>query len=125
MGREDLRGQPQFMDQTTRGQHADAVDDVLIAWTRTLSKRDVVDRLRANKIPVAPVRTLPEVANDENMHARGMLNHINHPEFGNVVLPRSPLRFGAETPVTLQPSPSLGEHSGPVLTDWLQQPGTD
>ena len=35
--------------------------------------------------------------NDPHMHGRGMLERIDHPELGNIVVPTSPLRLhGAE-----------------------------
>ena len=40
----------------------------------------------AAKVPCAPVRELSEVMVDENMHARGSLQWVDHPELGRVVL---------------------------------------
>jgi CoA:oxalate CoA-transferase len=108
-----------FADQKTRGKYGDEVDEVVNAWSCKLNKAEVVELLRAHNVPVAPVRTIPEVVEDPHMHSRGTLHRVKHPEFGDVVLPHSPLRFEGEQRVSLQPSPRLGEHTYKVLDDWL------
>ena len=89
------------------------------AWSSSFNKAELVDLLRAHNVPVAPVRTLPEVVEDSHMHGRGTLQRVQHPEFGDVILPHSALRFEGEQRVPVQPSPRLGEHTYQVLSDWL------
>ena len=117
--REDLAQDPRFADQKSRGEHADVVDAVVNEWSSQLPKVEVVRRLRKATVPVAPVRTLPEVSEDPHMHARGTLQRVDHPTFGEVVLPHSPLRFHGEQRAPVRPNPDLGEHSAAVLTEWL------
>ena len=119
MGQDGVTDNPHFADQKTRGKYGDEVDVVVNAWSSTLKKAEVVELLRAHNVPVAPVRTVPEVVEDPHMHSRGTLHRIKHPEFGDVVLPHSPLRFAGEQRVPLHPSPRLGEHTYTVLDDWL------
>ncbi len=119
MDRGDLTDDPRFIDQATRGENNRLVDSVVQAWTCALSKDEVSERLRAHQVPGAAVRGLAEVIEDAHMHERGMLHRMDHPEFGPVVLPHSPLRFHGEERVELVPSPNLGQHSREVLADWL------
>ena len=65
------------------------------------------------------VRDLAEVMNDPQLHERGMLEWIDHPELGRIAAPRSPLRFEGVPLPELRPSPRLGEHAAEILTDWL------
>ena len=53
------------------------------------------------------------------MHGRDTLQRVKHPDFGDVVLPHSPLRFEGEKRAPVRPSPRLGEHTFAVLGDWL------
>jgi crotonobetainyl-CoA:carnitine CoA-transferase CaiB-like acyl-CoA transferase len=48
-----------------------------------------------------------------------MLEWVDHPDLGRVVLPTSPLRLHgiAVTPAT--PSPSIGQHNEEVYGGWL------
>ena len=119
MGRADLKDDPRFKDQATRGENSRLVDSIVQAWTCALNKADIAEALRTHQVPSAAVRELPEVVEDAHMHARGMLHRIDHPELGPVILPHSPLRFHGEERVELVPSPALGQHSREVLADWL------
>ena len=78
-----------------------------------------MEHARKHRLPVAAVRDLVEVTNDQHMHERGMLEWIDHPEYGRVVVPTSPLRFHGADKVTTTPSPRVGQHTDAVLQDWL------
>jgi crotonobetainyl-CoA:carnitine CoA-transferase CaiB-like acyl-CoA transferase len=102
---DDLR----FRTLKVRVAHMDAVDEIVSGWTAQHLKEDVFQALAGVGVPAAPVRDLDEVAHDLNLHERGMLQHVEHPEYGPMILPHSPLRFEGLTPSGLSPSPRLGE----------------
>ena len=108
MGRPDLKEDPRFVTRTSRVVNFAAVDELIESWTKTLTKDDVAQRMLAAAVPCAPVRDLVEVMNDENMHARGSLQWIDHPELGRVVLPHSPLVFEGTERRPIEPSLPLG-----------------
>jgi formyl-CoA transferase len=97
----------------------DDVDALVSNWTRTRTKTEVFETLLRHKVPSAPVRELGEVVEDVNMHQRGMLQWINHPEYGRMVLPSTPLRFDGLEPLPLRPSPGLDADEHAVLRDWF------
>jgi CoA:oxalate CoA-transferase len=99
--------------------HFHDVDELIESWTRKLPKDEVAQRMLAAKVPCAPVRGLAEVMNDENMHARGSLQWIDHPELGRVVLPHSPLVFEGTPRRPLEPSRPLGSGNHSVFGAWL------
>jgi formyl-CoA transferase len=119
MGRSDLKDDPRFLTRTLRVQNMDAVDELIERWTKTLSRNDVARRMQAMKVPCAPVRELSEVTGDENMHARGSLQWVNHPELGRIVLPHSPLVFEGTTRREIEPSLPLGACNEQVFGEWL------
>jgi CoA:oxalate CoA-transferase len=108
MGRPDLKNDPRFLTRATRVVNFAAVDELIEGWTKTLSRDDVARRMLAAAVPCAPVRDLSEVMHDENMHARGSLQWIDHPELGRVVLPHSPLVYEGTERRPLEPSLPLG-----------------
>jgi crotonobetainyl-CoA:carnitine CoA-transferase CaiB-like acyl-CoA transferase len=57
--------------------------------------------------------------NDAHMHERGMLQRVEHPSLGSVVLPNSPLRLHGADRVEPVPSPRLGQHNAEVYGGWL------
>ena len=80
---------------------------------------DVFARTKAYRIPCAPVRTAPEVMNDPHMHERGMLERIDHPELGEIVVPTTPLRLHGTDKVETRPSPTIGQHNAEIYVGWL------
>ncbi|MBO0710009.1 MAG: CoA transferase [Acetobacteraceae bacterium] len=119
MGRDDLANDPRFASNAARMDNVDETDALVAAWTSTLNRAEIFAITRQYRIPCAPVRTIPEVMNDPHMHGRGMLEWIDHPALGRVVVPNSPIRLhGAERSPT-QPSPALGQHNHDVYGGWL------
>ena len=119
MGREELKDDPRFATNAARVAHMDETDALVEAWTRTLPKMEVFARTRSYRIPCAPVRTAPEVMNDPHMHARGMLQRIEHPELGEIVVPTTPLRLHGTDKVAAVPSPTIGQHNTEIYGGWL------
>jgi CoA:oxalate CoA-transferase len=119
MGRPDLKDDPRFLTRSTRVANFAAVDELIEGWTKTLTKDEVARRMLAAKVPCAPVRNLMEVMRDENMHARGSLQWIDHPALGRVVLPHSPLVFEGTERRPIEPSLPLGASNDAVFGEWL------
>jgi crotonobetainyl-CoA:carnitine CoA-transferase CaiB-like acyl-CoA transferase len=80
---------------------------------------EVFARTKYHRIPCAPVRTAPEVMNDPHMHERGMLERIDHPELGEIVVPTTPLRLHGTDKVAAGPSPTIGQHNAVIYGGWL------
>ncbi len=119
MGREELASDPRFATNADRIAHMDETDAVVGAWTQTLPKMEVAARLKAGRVPAAPVRTAPEVMADPHMHERGMLADIEHPELGPITVPTSPLRLHGLGLAPAAPSPRIGQHNAEIYGGWL------
>jgi CoA:oxalate CoA-transferase len=119
MGREELAEDSRFATNAARVAHMDETDALVEAWTRTLGKMEVFARTKAYRVPCAPVRTAPEVMNDPHMHERGMLERIDHPELGEIVVPATPLRLHGTDKVEAGASPTIGQHNVEIYSGWL------
>ena len=119
MGREELGDDPRFRTNADRVAHMDATDAVVAEWTRNLPKMEVFARLKAGRVPCAPVRTAPEVMHDPHMHERGMLVDIEHPELGPITVPTSPLRLHGLGKAPAGPSSRVGQHNDEIYGGWL------
>jgi CoA:oxalate CoA-transferase len=119
MGRADLLDDPRFSTNEARTANMVATEALVTAWTIGLGKNEVVAAAKRYKIPVAAVRNAIEVMNDPHMHERGMLQRIDHPSLGSIIVPNSPLRLHGADRVEPVPSPSLGQHNRDVYGDWL------
>lgn len=117
MGREDLTRDPRFASLKDRVAIMDEVDAIVSDWTSAHTKEAAFARLMEAGVPCAPVRTLPEVMADENMHARGSLQWQDHPELGRIVVQHSPLRYEGAGLAPLRPSHALGADTDRVLAE--------
>ena len=119
IGREDLRGDPRFQSNASRSAHMDETDAVISAWTQKHDCAEVFALAKNARVPCAPVRGLMDVWHDPHMLERGMLEWVDHPRLGRVVLPNSPLRIHGADPVAQIPAPELGEHTSSILANTL------
>lgn len=119
IGRGELKDDPRLATRAARVAHFELVDELIENWTKTLAKDDVAQRMLASKVPCAPVRDLGEVMNDDNMHSRGSLQWIDHPDLGRVVLPHSALVFEGTPRRPIEPSKPLGSSNAEVFGEWL------
>lgn len=119
IGRSDLKDDPRLNSRTARVQNFELVDELIETWTRDLPKAEVASRLLAASVPCAPVRKLGEVMQDENMHARGSLQRLQHPEMGEIVVQHSPLVFEGIARRPIEPSLPLGSCNEEILTELL------
>ena len=119
IGRDDLKGDPDYENDLKRNAREDEINGMIGAWTRTRTRDEAFAAFRANKVPVAPIRDVDDVRNDPHMHARGMLEYRDHPELGNIVLPKSSIRLSEFEMSELQFFPETGADSAAVLEGWL------
>ncbi|MDG2113868.1 MAG: CoA transferase, partial [Actinomycetota bacterium] len=94
MGRTDLRADPRFGDGQGRASNRDEVTGAVEAWLATQPDRDeVVQRLDAARIPVAPVLSLAEAAEHPYLHEAGAIRWVDDDVLGEVLVPGMPIKF--------------------------------
>jgi CoA:oxalate CoA-transferase len=125
MGREDLKDDPRFATNAKRSARMAETDAIVLAWTRKLTSEEIFEITKRYRVPCSPVRNLREVMTDPHMHERGMLEWIDHPVLGRIVVPTTPLRLHGAPRVPTVPSPSLGEHNAEIYSEWLGLSATD
>jgi crotonobetainyl-CoA:carnitine CoA-transferase CaiB-like acyl-CoA transferase len=54
-----------------------------------------------------------------------MLEWIEHPELGRIVVPTTPLRIHGADKVPTVPSPLVGQHNQEIYGDWLGLPDAE
>jgi CoA:oxalate CoA-transferase len=118
MGRPDLAARADLATRAGRVEHMDEVDEIVRAWTSGRGKEELAGLLRAARVPCAPVREISEVVTDPHLLERGMLEQIDHPQYGPLTVPHSPLHVG-DYRADLEPSPALGQDNAAVYGGWL------
>jgi formyl-CoA transferase len=118
IGREDLLADPRMVDGPTRAKHQAAVDAAITEWTSKRSKRDVTEIIAGAGVPCGAVLNTLELLHDPDLHARGMMQKIEHPVRGSVTVPAWPLRM-SDTKVALKCAPVHGADSEAIYGEWL------
>jgi len=119
IGRTDLDGDPRFSTKVARVRHIEETDRLISDWSSIRTRDEACAILRKHKVPSAPVRNLIEVTNDRHMHERGMLEWIDHPQFGRIVVPGSPIRYHDADRLPAVASARLGQDTDEVLSSML------
>ncbi|MBX9701709.1 MAG: CoA transferase [Acetobacteraceae bacterium] len=116
---------PRFHTVKERIRHLAEVDALVGSWTAKLPKQRVFEMLLAERVPCAPVRTLDEVVADPHMLGRGALERVEHPVFGPITVPHSPLRLSGVPVEPHVPTGALGADARAVLGEMLGMEGAE
>ena len=116
MGRSDLAGDERYRGFQARAERIPEIDELVEAWTSTRPRAEVAAALQAAHVPAAAVRLVEEIVDDPDLHARGSLRWLDHPQAGRLPIPHSPIRWHGSVPIELDPSPELGADNEAVLT---------
>ena len=117
IGREDLANDPEYLDREKRLTHADEVNEMVAAWTRTHNKQEAMRILGAAGIPAGAVLDTGDLLAEPTFQSRGIIQTQQHPS-GELPMPTFPVRFDGKPP-KIAPAPLLGEHTKDVFADWL------
>lgn len=113
----DLLGLAQHA-QWTEKERIDRRDVVQRDLRAAVSTRDagwLEAQLEAAKVPFGRVRSLPDVAHDPQVIARGLIVDYGHPGAPPVRYVRQPLVFDGECTTVHRRAPGLGEHNAAIL----------
>lgn len=83
-------------------------------WCADRSVETICAALMDAGIPVAPVKTIPEVAKDPHLWERAMLVKMEDPVAGEMYLPGVTVKM-SRTPGRIGPVPTPGQHTDEVL----------
>lgn len=118
MGREDLLTSPEFKTNRWRIQNADALRVIIEEWLQSLPSDEEAIRILADelRLPVAPILSIGQFANDPHLSAR-MVEKTPNPDYGELMLLKSPHKFSKTPPRIPGPASRLGQHTQELLQD--------
>ncbi len=87
-------------------------------WTMTKSKFEVMEICNAKDIPVGPILSMKEIAEDESLRKTGTVVEVDHPTRGKYLTVGNPIKL-SDSISEVKRSPLLGEHTDEILTDVL------
>jgi formyl-CoA transferase len=118
VGREDLIGDPRYATPMLRVEREAEVDAIIAEWTRRHTKHEAMQAIGNVGVPAGAVLDTMELQNDKSFEQRGIMQTIHHPVHGDFKMPAWPVRIDGKPPRAVT-SPVLGQHTDPVLTEWL------
>jgi formyl-CoA transferase len=87
-------------------------------WTKTKTKFEVMEECNKHDIPVGPILSMKEIAEEPSLRATGTVVEVDHPVRGKYLTVGNPIKM-SDSPVEVQRSPLLGEHTDEILTEVL------
>jgi crotonobetainyl-CoA:carnitine CoA-transferase CaiB-like acyl-CoA transferase len=109
LGVERLVDDPRFLDNSLRVRNADALREELEAVLSIAPTEHWMPRLQAAGVPSAPVQSMSDVLESEQVRALGMLDSLSHPRAGDVPVVRLPITFSDATSTSTLPPPVLDQ----------------
>ena len=90
------------------------LDACIEQWTGVRSREEIVEALREERLRVAPVVTISELAADPQLAARRFWRRTSHPVLGALTVMAPPFVLSRTPAVLERAGPTLGEHNGEV-----------
>ena len=119
IGREDLVGDKRYATPADRQECEGEVDELISVWTRTQTKMEAMRMIGEAGIPAGAVLDTVELNdNDPSFEERGVMQTMSHPIHRPFKMPAWPVRVDGKAS-RLKSSPVLGEHTGKIMSDWL------
>jgi formyl-CoA transferase len=118
IGQPELATDPRFETGEARLEHADALYDIVSAWTCRHTKHEVMRILGEAGVPVSKNFDTYDLFHDEHLLERGFVHTLDHPEHGQIRLLGFAPRL-SKSQVPLRHGPLMGEHSDEVLREDL------
>ena len=88
-------------------------------WTMTKTKYEVMDICNPLDIPVGPILSMKELAEEPSLRESGTIVDVEHPERGNYLTVGCPIKL-SDSAVEVTRSPLLGEHTDEILSEVLE-----
>lgn len=114
--RTDLVDDERFIDRGKRIAHRADIQALLNETFGTGSRAMWLKRLWAADVPAAPLNTLADVVEDDQIRHLGLVQEVEHPTAGRMQLLGSGVNLHG-TPTRLGPAPITGEHTADILAE--------
>lgn len=124
IGKPEWKTEEGFVKPHERLDKLNLIFETIEQWTMTKTKFEVMDICNPHDIPVGPILSMKEIAEDEGLFATGTMVRVDHPERGEYLSVGCPIKL-SDSAVDVTRSPLLGEHTMEILSDVLGYTGED
>jgi formyl-CoA transferase len=118
IGEPTWKTDPEYATPRARLPKLKAIFARIEEWTMTMTKFEVMEKCNAVDIPVGPILSMKELAEDESLRRTGTVVEVDHPTRGKYLTVGNPIKL-SDSISEVKRSPLLGEHTDEVLTKVL------
>jgi crotonobetainyl-CoA:carnitine CoA-transferase CaiB-like acyl-CoA transferase len=117
IGHEELIDDPRFATNPVRAANRAELIPFLEGLFASGTRVEWLARLRSHGVPCAPVNELEDALTQPQVVHNGTLTELNHPVYGNYVVPSNPIKMSATPPRPRGYVPAVGEHTRAILAE--------
>jgi crotonobetainyl-CoA:carnitine CoA-transferase CaiB-like acyl-CoA transferase len=114
---ETVANDPRFADYAARAKHTHELYALVDTVTGSKTTAEWLALLKPLSIPVVRTNRLDDLQDDPHLAAVGLFEHYKHPEVGDYIQLRPPVKFGATPSNIRRHPPRLGEHTAEILAE--------
>ena len=118
IGKPEWKTDPDYATPNARLPRLKAIFATIEQWTMTMTKFEVMEKCNAVDIPVGPILSMKEIAEEQSLRETGTVVEVDHPTRGKYLTVGNPIKL-SDSPCEVQRSPLLGEHTEEILRDVL------
>ena len=118
IGKPEWKEDEEFATPVARLPKLNQIFGTIEEWTMTKTKFEVMDICNPLNIPVGPILSMKEISEEPSLRDTGTIVEVDHPERGKYLTVGCPIKL-SDSPVDVERSPLLGEHTQEVLQDVL------
>ncbi|MGE3145876.1 MAG: formyl-CoA transferase [Pseudorhodoplanes sp.] len=118
IGEPTWKTDPEYATPKARLPKLKAIFSRIEQWTMTKSKFEVMNLCNEVDIPVGPILSMKEIAEDESLRKTGTVVEVDHPVRGKYLTVGNPIKL-SDSLSEVKRSPLLGEHTDEILTKVL------
>ncbi len=118
IGKPAWKEDPDYATPNTRLPRLNEIFGAIEKWTMTKTKYEVMDICNALDIPIGPILSFKELAEEQSLRDTGTIVEVDHPTRGKYLSVGNPVKLSG-SPVTVRRSPLLGEHTEEILSEVL------
>jgi formyl-CoA transferase len=118
IGKPDWKTDPDYATPPARLPRLKAIFAAIEEWTMTKTKFEVMELCNAVDIPVGPILSMKEIAEERSLRDTGTVVEVDHPTRGKYLTVGNPVKM-SDSITEVQRSPLLGEHTEEILSKEL------
>jgi formyl-CoA transferase len=118
IGKPEWKTDPDYATPPARLPRLKHIFATIEAWTMTMTKFEVMETCNKHDIPVGPILSMKEIAEEKSLRDTGTVVEVDHPTRGKYLTVGNPVKM-SDSITEVKRSPLLGEHTEEILSKVL------